>query len=102
MACDCPSLLNNSGNDVYGIPVKVGQPLSTLAQRFSTVGSIPFVLNYPGFTVVNCGVVANTRQSNGGIGSMKNFFRYRGPCGNVYNNEQANLAALCCAPAVST
>lgn len=93
MACDCPSILDNSGNPVSGIPVKIGAPMSTLSQRFVTVGSIPVVLNYANFTLVN-GALAATRPSNGGIANLASFFRTRS--GSLYNNDNAQLAELCC------
>lgn len=93
MACECPDLLNNSGNPVSGIPVKQGAPLSTLAQRFSGIGSIPQVLNYANFTLVN-GAAVGGIPSNGGIGNPATFFRTRS--GSLYNKAQTQLAELCC------
>ena len=93
MACGCPDILDNSGNPVSGIPVKIGAPMSTLGQRFVTVGSIPQVLNYANFTLVDGGVVSGV-PSNGGILSTASFFRSR--TGSLYNSNSAQLAELCC------
>lgn len=93
MACDCPSILDNSGNPVSGIPVKIGAPMSTLGQRFVTVGSIPVVLNYANFTLVN-GFAVSGVPSNGGIADTASFFRTRS--GSLYNSNSAQLAELCC------
>lgn len=94
MACaPCPSILNNSGNPVYGIPVKVGAPMSTLSQRFVGVGSIPQILNYANFTLVDGGLIGGV-PSSGGIANPIAFFSTRS--GSLYNNANADLAAVCC------
>lgn len=94
MAVVCRNLLDNSGNPVFGIPVKIGAPMSTLSQRFTDVGSIPEVLNYPGWTLVN-GAAVGGIASMGGISNPGNFFRTRSG-GSLYDSYHANLAELCC------
>lgn len=93
MPCPCPSIYDNSGNAVYGIPLKVGQPLSTLPQRFVGVGSIPSVINFGGFTTVDGALVTGV-PSNGGIGNPVSFFSTRS--GSLYNSPHADLAEVCC------
>lgn len=83
---------NNSGNPVYNIPVKVGQPLSNSCERLGTVGSIPTVLNYANFTLVN-GVAVGGIPSNGGICNMASFFKSRRGC---YHNKNAQGPSNCC------
>lgn len=69
---------SKSGNDVYNIPVYQGEPLSAACQRTTTMGNIPEVYNYPGFTVVN-GVLETKRTPMAGIasGELRNFFGRR-------------------------
>lgn len=93
MACGCPDILDNSGNPVSGIPVKIGAPMSTLGQRFVTFGSIPQVLNYANFTLVG-GMAVGGVPSNGGILNTASFFRTR--TGSLYNSNQGQLSELCC------
>lgn len=92
MACaSCPSgvtvgtastsvyqIPSNSGNDVSGIPVKVGEPLSSSCDRAVTVGSIPEVIRHPAFTTVD-GAVLASKSSNGAIpsGALVSFFSGR-------------------------
>jgi len=82
---------NNSGNPVSGIPLKIGAPLSSACDRAKTVGSIPEVINFPGYTTVNGGVVAGT-ISNGGICNMSAFFTNHDGC---YQDANARLASTC-------
>lgn len=98
MACDCPDVLNRSGNSINAenhIPVKVGAPLSTLNDRANIMGSIPRVVNFAGFTLVNCGVVTN-QVSNGGIKNAKLFFQNPSCSGSTYANDNSQLAVNCC------
>lgn len=98
MAITCPSIFGGSPYQPdRSIPLKIGQPLSTLSQRFSIIGSIPRVLNYPGFTLVNCAPVGGF-PSNGGIGNLCGFFSGGNWCDDcsVYESHNARLAELCC------
>lgn len=98
MACDCPDVLNRSGNSVNAenhIPVKVGAPLSTLNQRATLMGSIPQVVNFAGFTLVDCGVVTNL-VSNGGIKNPGLFFKNPACGASTYLNSNSQLAVNCC------
>lgn len=104
MAFTCPSLF---GASPYmpdaSVPLKMGDALSTANQRLTTIGSIPHVLHYPGFTLVNCAPAASF-PSNGGIGNFSHFFRSRaGYCGgcSIYNHNNAQIAEVCCAPAAA-
>jgi len=76
MPCACENPL---GNDVYGIPVKIGEPLSTACERATVVGSIPQVLIYGGGTFVN-GALVNGVVSDGGIENVAEFFKARTGC----------------------
>lgn len=95
MACDCPDVNNPSGNDinaVNGIPLKVGEPLSSLNERATIMGAIPEVIRHPAFTLVAGGTVVN-KMSNGGIQNMASFFKTRD---GTYFNKNAQLSANCC------
>jgi len=83
MSCNCTPA-SSSGNDVYGIPLKIGFPLSTACERANIVGSIPQVIRYAGFTLINGGLLAS-KPSNGGIGNPSNFFQYRSGCFGTFN-----------------
>lgn len=67
-----------NGNEIYNIPLKVGEPLSSACQRANTIGRIPEILHYPGF-VVSGGKIPAKKASNAGIseGGMKMFFSRR-------------------------
>lgn len=92
MSCNCTTP-SQSGNDVYGIPVKLGAPMSTACQRASIIGSIPTILRYAGFTLINGGLLA-TKPSNGGIGNLNSFFKNRPGC----YGENAQLSGSECCP----
>jgi hypothetical protein len=76
MPCACS---NPTGNDVYGIPVKIGEPLSTACERATMVGSIPQVTIYGGATFVNGALVSGV-VSDGGIENLSEFFKARNGC----------------------
>ena len=76
MPCACS---NQTGNDVYGIPVKIGEPLSTACERVTGVGSTPRVINYAGAVFVNGGLVDGV-VSDGGIDNMAEFMKARDGC----------------------
>jgi hypothetical protein len=75
-----------------GIPIKVGEPLSSACERATIVGSIPEVIRYPWFTKIGGGVFAST-ISNGGIQNTKEFFSSKKGC---YEDRNARLASTCC------
>lgn len=98
MACDCPDVLNNSGNSINAenhIPIRSGAPMSTLNQRNSIMGSIPQVVRYAGFSLVDCGVVVN-KPSNGGIQNPSLFFKNQNCGGSIYANQNTQLPVNCC------
>lgn len=82
----------NSLNPESFIPIKEGEPLSTGCERFGEVGSIPEVIRYPSYTLVN-GVVATSVVSSGGIVNPAAFFLNKSGC---YTNDNAQLASNCC------
>lgn len=95
MSCACPDTNNPSGNDIQAqihIPLKVGEPLSSLNDRAVIMGSIPEVIRHPAFTLVGGGTVEN-KIANGGIQSLSSFFKNRQ---GTYFNKNAQLAANCC------
>mgnify|MGYP001270047970 CR=1 FL=1 len=77
-----------------GIPVKVGEPLSTACDRANVVGSIPRVIRYAGFTLVDDGAISSV-PSNGGIADAKlvSFFNNEYGC---YKGNNSRLASTCC------
>lgn len=90
MSCTCET---PTGNPVYNIPVKVGEPLSTACERVTTIGSIPSVIRYPQFTLVN-GTAVATEISDGGIENMRSFFQTRNGC---YQSMHARTMGSTCA-----
>jgi len=91
MACAC-TLNPQSGNDTYGIPIKIGEPLSDACSRDQVMGSIPEVLKYAGFTLVG-GAPASSKISNGGISNIASFFKVREGC---YYNRDSILSGSTC------
>lgn len=89
MSCSCTTQF---GNQVYGIPQKVGEPLSTACERTTIVGQIPETINFPNFTTVN-GAVAASIPSDGGIQNMVEFFKSRKGC---YYDMNARLYGSTC------
>lgn len=90
MPCVC--LTNpQAGNDVYGIPLKDGFPMSTACERAGITGSIPEVFQYPGFTLVARAAVTN-RISSAGIANLASFFTPREGC---YYRQSARLPGCC-------
>ena len=83
--------INNSGNTGPSIPVKIGEPLSSACERATILGSIPVVINYPGYTTINGGV-APVKVSNGGICNLASFFLSREGC---YFDKNSQLASTC-------
>ena len=75
-----------------GIPIKIGEPLSSACERATIVGSIPEVVRYPAFTMVN-GAVVEGVTSNGGIRNTRSFFSAKSGC---YEDRNARLASNCC------
>jgi len=74
------------------IPLKIGFPLSSACERSTIVGSIPVVIPYANFTLVNGGIPAYA-ASNGGISNLGSFFKNPQGC---YKNDNARLASTCC------
>lgn len=91
MACDCVANPNNSGNDVYWIPLKPGFPLSNACDRSHVIGSIPQIVRFPNFTLISGGVAEN-RTSNGGIGNLSSFFTRRDDCFSDVSQYPSNCA----------
>lgn len=77
MACTCTPI--QDGYPVNNIPVKIGAPLSTACERMTTIGAIPSVLNYAGFTLVG-GAPVTRIASMGGIEYPSCFFATRSGC----------------------
>ena len=91
MGCNCESNPNPSGNEVYGISLKQGFPLSTACDRARAVGSIPAVIRYPNFTMIGNGVF-ESRPSNAGIDNMASFFAQHDGCYGENANYPSNCA----------
>lgn len=91
MACNCVPNANNSGNDVYWIPLKPGFPLSSACERGTVIGAIPDVIRFPNFTLISGGVAAN-RVSNGGIGNPSDFFTKDVGCYGDLSQYPSNCA----------
>ena len=89
MACNCqPGPEPGKGTEVQNIPIKVGEPLSNACERATIIGSIPQVLRYAGFTLVNGATVVNL-VSNSGIENMGMFFKTRRGCFQDMNGRLA-------------
>lgn len=91
MACSCTEY-PVSGNEVANIPVKIGEPLSTACQRAVTIGSIPQIINFANFTLVD-GAIPTSKPSNGGIANMGSFFTSRKGC--FYNEWSQDYGTTC-------
>jgi hypothetical protein len=87
---------DTNGNEVFNIPVKEGAPLSTACQRANMIGSIPEVISYAGFTLIDGGVKAN-KVSNGGIAKaqMATFFNRRGSNQGCFGDIKF-YGSVCC------
>ena len=90
MSCDCT--LPVQGNDVQGIPVKPGAPLSTACERATEIGSIPEVCRLPWFTLVG-GAAVSGKASSGGITNTSSFFKSRKGC---YYSKDGRLSGSTC------
>lgn len=67
---------NVGGNEVYNIPLKVGEALSTACERANLVGSVPDITYYPQFTKVAGGVIGRSPFPAGfSEASLKIFMR---------------------------
>jgi len=74
------------------IQLKPGEPISSACERAGIIGSIPQIVRYPSFTMIN-GTVAAGQVSNGGIRNLRSFFTVRSGC---YENDNVRLSSNCC------
>lgn len=85
MACVCNLPPVGGKHTDVGVPVKIGQPLSTACERLTVIGSIPYTIRYPGWILVNNASAVNV-VSDGGIENTASFFKNLSGC---YQSEFA-------------